>query len=97
MAAFNVVRFRVKPGQEQRFLDSFTADDRPAGAVRACLIKTGERTYCAIGEWTDLEALAAARSKMIGHLDTIRDALEDLGGGVGVTDAVSGSVVRELR
>jgi hypothetical protein len=30
---------------------------------------------------------------VIGTLDTFRDTLEDLGGGLGVTDAISGPVV----
>lgn len=33
---------------------------------------------------------------MIATLDTFRDTLEDLGGGLGVTDPVSGEVVLEL-
>jgi hypothetical protein len=32
---------------------------------------------------------------MIATLDTFRDLLEDLGGGLGVTDPVSGEVVLE--
>ena len=34
---------------------------------------------------------------MIAALDTFRDTLEDLGGGLGVTDPVSGPVVAELK
>jgi hypothetical protein len=34
---------------------------------------------------------------MIATLDSFRDTLEDLGGGLGVTDPVSGSVVLELK
>jgi hypothetical protein len=33
---------------------------------------------------------------MIGMLDTMREHLEDLGGGLGVTDPVSGEVVVKL-
>jgi hypothetical protein len=33
---------------------------------------------------------------MIAMLDTVRDTLEDLGGGLGVTDPVSGETVVEL-
>ena len=33
---------------------------------------------------------------MIGILDSFRDTLEDLGGGLGVTDPVSGEVVVEF-
>ena len=63
----------------------------------ANIIKTGERTYCIIAEWTDMAALAAARPQMITTLDSFRDTLEDLGGGLGVTDPVSGEVVLVLK
>ena len=42
-------------------------------------------------------ALAAARPEMIATLDSFRHLLEDLGGGLGVTDPVSGPVVLALR
>ena len=98
MTAFNAVRFRVKPGRDQEFLDAHrkTARDWP-GLKHVNLIKTGERTYCIIGEWTDMEALAKARPEMITTLDSFRDTLEDLGNGTGVTDPVSGPVVLELK
>ncbi|HEY9028404.1 MAG TPA: antibiotic biosynthesis monooxygenase [Burkholderiaceae bacterium] len=95
--AFNVVRFRVKPGREQAFIDAHRrADLAVAGFRRASLIKTGERSFCIIGEWDSFDALAKARPTMIGVLDTFRDELEDLGGGLGVTDPVSGEVVLSL-
>ena len=62
---------------------------------RVTIIKTGERSYCLIGEWDSMQAMAAARPHMIATLDTFRDTLEDLGGGLGVTDPVSGEVVLE--
>jgi hypothetical protein len=34
---------------------------------------------------------------MLATLDTFRDTLEDLGGGLGVTDAVSGAAVLSLK
>jgi quinol monooxygenase YgiN len=98
MTAFNVVRFKVKPGREQEFLDAHrrvNADWR--GLERANMIKTGEQSYCIIAEWSDMDALAAARPNMIATLDSFRDMLEDLGGDLGVTDPVSGSVVLELK
>jgi hypothetical protein len=60
------------------------------------LVKTGERSYCIVGEWTSLQKLIEARPKMIGILDTFRDDLEDLGAGLGQTDPVSGEVVLKL-
>jgi hypothetical protein len=98
MTAFNVVRFRVKQGQEQQFLDAHkkVAADWP-GLAHVNLIKTGDRTYCIIGEWSDMDALAKARPNMIATLDSLRHTLEDLGGGLGVTDPVSGPVVLNLK
>jgi len=97
MAAFNAVRFRVKPGREQEFLDAHkNAGDWP-GLRHVNLIKTGERTYCIIAEWTDMEALAGARPHMIATLNKMRDTLEDLGGGLGVTDPVSGPVALSVK
>src|SRR5689334_415929 len=98
MAAFNAVRFRVKPGRDQDFIEAHKrmAPNWP-GMRHANLIKTGDHTYCIIGEWDDMAALAAARDSMIASLDTFRDTLEDVGGGVGVTDPVSGPVVLELK
>ncbi len=98
MTVFNVVRFRVKPGREQEFLDAHkkVQADWP-GLMRANMIKTGERTFCIIAEWTDMDALAKARPNMIATLNSFRDTLEDLGGGLGVTDPVSGPVVLALK
>ena len=98
MSAFNVVRFRVKPGREREFLDAHrsVATDWP-GLRRANIVKTGERSYCIIAEWNDADALAKARPNMISTLDSFRDALEDLGQGLGVTDPISGPVVLSLK
>jgi hypothetical protein len=98
MPAFNVVRFRVKPGREQEFLDAHkrVAGDWP-GLEHANIIKTGERSYCIIAGWDGVESLANARPEMIATLNSFRDTLEDLGGGLGVTDPVSGPVVLSLK
>jgi quinol monooxygenase YgiN len=97
-AAFNAVRFRVKPGHEQEFLDAHknVASDWH-GLRHVNLIKTGERTYCIIGEWDSMEAIAKVRPQMIATLDKMRGTLEDLGNGLGVTDPVSGPVVLALK
>lgn len=96
MRAYNIVRFKVKPGREQEFLDMHRDDPHLAGFLGGAVVKTGDRAYCFIGEWESFDRIAAARPKMIGMLDRVRDTLEDLGGGLGVTDPVSGEVVVEL-
>lgn len=97
MTAFNVVRMRVKP----EFVDEYltfhrerAVEDMPGLKVLR-VIRTGDRDFCFIGEWSGMEALAAARPAMIATLDRFRDKLEDLGEGRGVTDPVSGEAVIE--
>jgi hypothetical protein len=97
MTAFNVVRFRIKPGEETRFLDAHrNAHPDFAGYRGGAIIKTGARSYCFIGGWDDFDSLVAARPQMIAMLDTVRDTLEDLCGGLGISDPVSGETVVEL-
>ena len=97
MTAFNIVRFRVKPGHEQQFIDAHRAFKRPfAGFRGGALVKTGEQTFCIIGEWASFKKLAAARPQMIAVLDSFREHLDDLGNGLGVTDPVSGEMVLKL-
>jgi len=98
MTAFNTVRFRVKPGRDEEFIEAHRKVERNWPGMRSAnLIKTGEQTYCIVGEWDDMDSLAAARPHMLATLDTFRDTLEDLGGDLGVTDPVSGPVVLELK
>ena len=97
MSAFNVVRFRVKPGQDEAFLAAHREGRANwPGLQHGAIIKTGERAYCLIGQWHDAEAIAAARSAMIATLNSFRDTLEPLGEGLGVTDAISGETVLDL-
>jgi quinol monooxygenase YgiN len=98
MTAFNAVRFRVKPGRDQEFLDAHRKVHAEwPGLQHVNMIKTGDRSYCIIAEWTDMDALAKARPSMIATLDSFRHTLEDLGGGHGVTDPVAGPVVLSLK
>jgi quinol monooxygenase YgiN len=98
MAAFNIVRFRVRPGGEQQFIDAHrNARFQAKGFVGGSLVRTGDQTFCMIGEWRSFESLAAARPAMIAILDRFRGVLEDLGGGLGVTDPVSGETVVKLK
>lgn len=97
MTAFNVVRFRIKPGREGEFIEAHRKSRADfAGFKRFVLIKTGDRSYCVVGEWESFQTLTAARPQMLAMLDTFRDTLEDLGSGLGVTDPVAGEVVLEM-
>ena len=96
MTAFNVVRFKVKPGMDDAFLDAHRSITWP-GMRHANMIKTGDGRYCLVAEWENTEALAAGRSHMVATLNSFRETLDDLGGGLGVTDAVSGPVALSIR
>jgi hypothetical protein len=95
MTAYNVVRYRVKPGQEKAFLDHHRVfhASQLKGFRKGALIKTGERSYHFVGEWTCMDDIVRARPQMIASLDQIRGLLEDLGGELGVTDPASGEAV----
>ena len=95
MTAFNVVRFKVKPGKEDAFLQEHRDIEVFPGMRRFSMIKTGDRGYCLVGEWDSMSSLAKARPAMIAKLDRLRGMLEDLGGGLGLTDPVSGEAVVE--
>jgi hypothetical protein len=98
MIAFNIVRFKVKPGMETAFLDAHAnIADSWSGLRHANIIKTGESRYCIVAEWESMEALAGSRPQMIATLDSFRETLEDLGSGLGVTDAVAGPVVLSAK
>ncbi len=98
MAAFNVVRFRVRPGSEQQFIEAHRQlQPEFEGFLGGSLVNAGDRTFCMIGEWQDFQSIVDARPLMISFLDSMRHLLEDLGGGLGVTDPVSGEVAARLR
>ncbi len=97
MTAYSVVRMRTKPEGEAQFLELTREPGHEVkkGLRKGTLVKTGERSYCFVAEWDDFDAIVAARPDMIEDMHRLRPLLEDLGGGLGVTDAVSGSVVAE--
>ena len=98
MTAYNVVRFRVKPGRDQEFIDLHRKSKADFKGWRSgALVKTGDQTYCFVGEWDSFNNIVAARPAMIGMLDGFRDMLEDLGSGLGVTDPISGETVLQLK
>jgi hypothetical protein len=69
MTAYNIVRYRIKSGQENAFLEKHKAmhSSDLQGMRKGTLIKTGDSSYCFIGEinktaWSgDAGALLQAR------------------------------------
>ena len=97
MTAFNIVRFKVKPGRARAFINAHRGVRFGArGFKGGTLVRTGPRTFCVIGEWSSFGAMAKARPQMIGILDSFRKTLAKIGPS-GVTDPVSGDVVLKLR
>jgi len=98
MSVFNVVKFKVKSGQDAAFLAAHDGGRASwPGLIRGVMIRTGDSAYCLIAEWPDKDVLVAARPAMIATLDGFRALLEDMGPGRGITDAVSGEVVLSLN
>lgn len=98
MTAMNIVHMRVKAGREAEYLAHNRQLDQSEmpGFKKGWIVKTGERAYCFVAEWENFDAIAKARPAMIRSLDGMRDMLEDLGGGRGVTEPYSGDVVAEV-
>ena len=92
----NVVRFRVKAGQQDEFERIFKAADKWDGMLMHVLAKTGEQSYVAYGLWESEEDMQNAMPQMISLLDSSRHLLEELSPELGVTDPVSGNVVFEV-
>ena len=98
MTAVNVVRFRVKPGMDETFLEAHRQGKAAwPGLQRGFIVKTGDHTYTLVAEWSDMNAIAGARLNMIATLNTFRHLLEDQGNGLGVTDPASGEIVLSLK
>ena len=98
MHAFSIVRFRVKPGRKEEFIEAHqkAASGWP-GLVHANLVQVGERGFCLVAEWQSEAALQKAGPKMIQTLDTFRDCLEVLSPKLGVTAPMSGPAVLKMK
>jgi quinol monooxygenase YgiN len=89
------VRFRVKPGKSEAFIEHVNNVPHFDGASFQRVVRTGDRTFLTFTEWESEDKLAAARPVMIAFLDTFRDNLEELSPDLGLTDPVSGPVIIE--
>ena len=91
----NVVRFIVKEGNEEKFLEVFNTFVTQEGENYSMLVYTGEREYVAVGVWESKDAMVNARPALIGNLDQMRELLEEISPELGVTDPRSGKIVAE--
>ena len=97
MTAYNVVRFKVKPGMEKAFEDAHRIEP---GFARVQGRRPGEDRRPHLLLRRQLERFRRTRCrrgpKMLPILDSIPPYAGGLGGGLGVTDPVSGSAVVEF-
>ena len=91
----NIVRFIVKEGKEENFLEVFNTFVMQEGENYSILVHTGDREYVAVGAWESEDAMVNARPAMIGNLDQMRDLLEEISPELGVTDPRSGKILIE--
>ena len=91
----NIVRFIVKEGKEENFLEVFNTFVMQEGENYSILVHTGDREYVAVGAWESEAAMVNARPAMIGNLDQMRDLLEEISPELGVTDPRSGKILIE--
>ncbi len=95
MTAFNVVRYKVKAGMEEKFLqDHRDFQFNMPGFRRGHIIKTGDQRYCFVGEWDSAADSINAEQPMVAMLNQFRDTLEEQPG-VGLTDFVVGEALVE--
>lgn len=98
MHAFSIVRFRVKTGRKEEFIEAHKkAEAGWPGLVHANLVQVGERGFCLVAEWESEAALQKAGPKMIKTLDSFRDTLEVLSPKLGVTAPLSGPSVLKMK
>ena len=91
----NVVRFRVKSGQQAEFESLLSKAKKWDGHLLQIFARTGEQSYVSYGLWESEERMKNAMPQMIALLDSARHLLEELSPELGVTDPVSGTVVFE--
>ena len=92
----NVVRFVVKDGNQDSFIEIYNKRASLDGLLSRVLLKTGDKTFCSVGIWEDEASLVKNRENMNLFLNSFRDMLEEISPELGVTDAVSGPVVAEI-
>ena len=80
MTVMNIVHMRVKPGREAEFIALHKELNASVmvGMRNFWVTKVGERSYCVVGEWSDMEALVIMLSHTTSHTHEWRDGEDDL-------------------
>jgi hypothetical protein len=92
----NVIRFIVKDGNQDSFIEIYNKRTSLDGLISRILLQTGDKTFCSVGIWENEDSLIKNRKNMNLFLDSFRDMLEEISPDLGVTDVVSGAVVAEI-
>ena len=94
MDAFNIIRFRVKPGRKEDFIEAHrTATIEWDGLKQASLVQVGDRAFCLILQWQSELKMNIAKPKLARALERFRDCLEELSPKIGIAAAMSGPAV----
>ena len=91
------VRVQVKTGQEDASLEAvkkFDVSQYP-GCVSHQVIDAGNGRFQTYVVWENEDAIAAARPNLIKFLDTMRPTLAEISPELGVTDPISGLIVKK--
>ena len=90
------VRFKVKDGNRDTLIDAmrgFDTQDYP-GALSHQIIDIGDGRSQTTVVWENEDALVAARSDLINFLDSCRHLLDEISPELGVTDPISGQIIK---
>ena len=98
MSGYNIVRFTVKDGMDEKFLNANqNLHFEDEGFKNAHMIKTGDHNYCFIAEWNSASDSINAEDSMVAMLDSFRDTLEEQGDSKDVTDFIVGDEILEYH
>jgi len=91
------VRFQVKTGQEDAFLEAVKKFDvsQYAGCVSHQIINAGNGRFQSNVVWENENSIATARPELIKFLDSMRPALAEISPELGVTDPISGPIIEK--
>ena len=90
------VRFKVKDRNRDALIDAmrgFDTQDYP-GALSHQIIDIGDGRFQTTVVWENEDALVAARSDLINFLDSCRHLLDEISPELGVTDPISGQIIK---
>ena len=99
--AWNILRYHLKHDTKEAAETVARAALPPPGAApppglrRIAVVQIGDRAFCVLGEWDSYDHLSAGGPAVIQRLETFRDCLETVPGGLGVIQATAGIVADE--